>query len=227
MISVIIPASGAGLRFGAVKPKQFLDLKGRQILWHTISVFQNINEVDEIAVAVPQGYASEVEHYGFNKVKHIVEGGESRAHSVFTALKKLSPHTKTVLIHDGVRPFVTEDIIKSVATQAKIYGAAIACIPITDTIKKAGPQGKITETLDRNQLWSVQTPQGFTYDIITNAYYQAEKDGTLAQVTDDSSLVERLKIPVHIVHGSPRNIKITTSTDFHIAETFILERTGC
>jgi len=221
MISVVIPASGAGTRFGANIPKQFLDLNGQQILQHTISIFQNISIVDEIAVAVPEGYGHEVENYGFSKVKHIVDGGESRAHSVFTSLKKLHSDTKIVLIHDGVRPFVTEELIDAIIQATKTNGAAIACIPVTDTIKKANSSGKIIETLDRNQLWSVQTPQGFTYDIIMKAYKQAEKDGALGQTTDDSALVERLQIPVSIVPSSASNIKITTSEDLKIAKAFI------
>jgi len=222
-IKVIIPASGIGSRFGTSKPKQFLDLNGRQILWRTISVFENMNEVNEIAVAVPPGFAHEVQNYGFSKVNHIVEGGKSRAHSVFAALQCISNNTDIVLIHDGVRPFITTELAMAVAEAAKTYGAAIACTQVTDTIKKSTTANKISETLNRDQLWSVQTPQGFTYDIIMQAYQQAEKDGILAQVTDDSALVERLNIPVQVVPSSTKNIKITTMVDLAIAKVLLEE----
>jgi len=231
LIKVIIPASGAGVRVGADVPKQFLMLKDRHILQRTISVFQNISLVDEIIVAVPDGYAQTVAGYGFDKVSNIVEGGKSRADSVYAALKTLLQDTEIVLIHDGVRPFVTEELVQAVVDAAKTYGAAVACAPITDTIKSVQtcnspatlvPHAFISATLDRNQLYSAQTPQGFTYDIIKRAYQQGEKDGILNQTTDDSNLVERLGLPVVIVPSNPKNIKITTATDMAIA-TVLLE----
>ena len=216
---------------GADVPKQFLMLKDRHILQRTISVFQNISLVDEIIVAVPDGYAQTVAGYGFDKVSNIVEGGKSRADSVYAALKTLLQDTEIVLIHDGVRPFVTEELVQAVVDAAKTYGAAVACAPITDTIKSVQtcnspatlvPHAFISATLDRNQLYSAQTPQGFTYDIIKRAYQQGEKDGILNQTTDDSNLVERLGLPVVIVPSNPKNIKITTATDMAIA-TVLLE----
>jgi len=221
MIKVIIPASGVGLRFGASIPKQFLELKGQHILMRTISAFQNIDIIDEIAVAIPPGYTKTIEEYNFDKVQHIVEGGQSRASSVYAALKMLSTDTKVVLIHDGVRPFVTEELVQAIVGAVKKHGAAIACAPVTDTIKQASHNGKIEATLDRNQLCSAQTPQGFTYDIIMQAYQQAEKSGILQKVTDDSSLVERLGIPVYAVPSNSKNIKITTAEDLIIAEAFL------
>jgi len=223
MIKVVIPASGIGARFGADMPKQFLELKGEPILKRTISAFQNLDMVDEIIAAVPQGYAQTVADYGFDKVRHIVEGGQNRASSVYTALKKLPKDTSIVLIHDGVRPFVTCELVQAVADAAKQHGAAIAAAPVTDTIKQTGQNFQIEATLDRTHLWSAQTPQGFTYDIIMQAYHQAEKNGTLHQATDDSALVEALSIPIYIVLSSPRNIKITTAEDLLIAKTFLNE----
>ena len=220
-LKVVIPASGVGTRFGAALPKQFLELKGEPILRRTIAAFAQMDMIDEIAVAVPTGYAKMVEGYGFNKVRHIVEGEANRAASVYKALKRLPKDTEIVLIHDGVRPFVTAELIQTVADAVKKHGAAIACTPVTDTIKQAAPAMQIEKTLDRNQLWRAQTPQGFTYDIIMQAYRQAEKNGILHQATDDSALVERLGIPVYIVPSSPRNIKITTAEDLAVAEAFL------
>jgi len=221
MISVVIPASGVGSRFGADIPKQFLDLKGKQILQRTIEAFEQMEIVDTIAVAVPNGFSQMVEDYGFSKVKHIAEGGESRAFSVLSALRALPEDTEIVLVHDGVRPFVTEDIVTAVVEAVKKHGAAVACCPVTDTIKKVGSAGKITETPNRSDLWQAQTPQGFTYDVIKNAYEWAEKEGLLHHVTDDSSLLEMLGKPVFVVESSRRNIKITTVEDVLFGEAFL------
>ena len=227
MIKVIIPASGAGARFGASIPKQFCELNGIPILKRTIAAFDCMDEiVDEIVVAVPQGYVQTVADYGFERVRHIVEGGETRVYSVYSALKILPPDAQIVLIHDGVRPFVTEDIVHAVVDAVKKHGAAVACAPVTDTIKSAAVSGKIESTLDRSQLWSAQTPQGFTYDIILKAYQQAEKDGILSQVTDDSALAERMGVPVFVVPSSPGNKKITTMHDMAVAEALLARGGG-
>jgi len=220
-IKVVIPASGIGARFGTNTPKQFLQLEGMDILQHTISAFETLNVVDEIAVAIPTGYTHVVQAYGFNKVRHIVEGGTNRAESVFSALQALPKNTGIVLIHDGVRPFVTGKLVHDVVAAVKKYGAAIACTPVTNTIKQTNSNNIIEATPDRSQLWSAQTPQGFTYDIIIKAYEQGTKDGILHQVTDDSTLVERLGIPVYVAPGSSSNIKITTTEDMVIAKALL------
>jgi 2-C-methyl-D-erythritol 4-phosphate cytidylyltransferase len=199
-ISVVIPASGTGLRFGGEIPKQFLHLGGEPILKRTLSVFDAHKHVTEIAVAVAEEYFHELESYKLSKLKHIVRGSE------------------TVLVHDGIRPFVTHEIIDAVAQAALKHGAAVACSPVTDTIKQADAQNKIIATPDRSQLWQAQTPQGFTYETIMRAYTAADTDGILAHATDDSALAERIGVSVHIVPSSPANIKITTQTDLKIAE---------
>jgi len=218
MISVIIPASGVGARFGASIPKQFVNLNGEHILKRTISIFQNLHFIDEIAVTVPNGYAQTVQNYDFDKVHHIVEGGKTRADSVFSALKMLQ--SDIVLIHDGVRPFVANETVQAVINAVKKHGAALACVPVTDTIKVV-TDTTIKTTLDRSQLWSAQTPQGFTYEMIMGAYTQAQKDGILNQVTDDSTVAEHIGIPVYIVPSSPKNIKITTEEDLLFAEAIL------
>lgn len=218
-INVVIPASGTGTRIGGDIPKQFLRLCGEPILRRTLEVFQSCEIVSEIAVAVPEGFRTEVEAYNLPKVKHIVTGEKNRAESVFAALKAFAnAPEEIVLIHDGIRPFVTHDLIEKVARATLEHGAAIACAPVTDTIKKAGAHGIITETPDRAALWQAQTPQGFTYHKIFNAYHVAHADGTLSAATDDSSLAERAGIPVKIVPAPPANIKITTPTDLKLAE---------
>jgi len=224
MIKVVIPASGIGSRFGADIPKQFTELEGEHILKRTISIFEQIDEIDEIAVAVPEGYKWVVEHYGFAKVRYIVEGGKDRASSVYSALKALPGDTSIVLIHDGVRPFITTQLVYDVVASVKTHQAAVACTPVTDTIKKAASSGAITETLDRSQLWHAQTPQGFTYTLILAAYQSAEESGVLQYATDDSALVERLGYPVQIVPSNLKNIKITTAEDLAIGRIFLCEK---
>jgi len=221
MINVIIPASGMGARMGADMPKQFLELKGQPILKRTIAAFQNMDFVNEIIVTVPGEYVKSVADYGFSKLRRVLDGGlcQTRASSVKLALDALPQNTEIVLIHDGVRPFVTSELAQAVADAAKIHKAAVACVPVTDTIKKA--DGNMVATLDRSRLYSAQTPQGFTYDLIMHAYAMAEKDGILHQATDDSMLAERLGMPVYVVPSSKKNIKITTAEDLIIAEAFL------
>jgi 2-C-methyl-D-erythritol 4-phosphate cytidylyltransferase len=218
-ISVVIPAGGSGVRFGGDVPKQFLELGGEPILKRTLSVFDALEIVSEIVVAVPKKFLSEVEGYKISKIK-VVCGKKNRAESVFAALQTLQ-NAEIVLIHDGIRPFVTREIIEEVAYAAKKFGASVACSPVTDTIKQVDSQKKIVTTPNRASLWQAQTPQGFTYEIISRAYAEANNDGVLANATDDSTLVERLGIPVKIVPSSPANIKITSQTDLIFARALL------
>jgi len=222
-MKIIVVASGAGSRFGGDVPKQFLMLSGEPILKRTLAVFDSCKIASEIAVAVPEGYADDVRAYDLPKVKYLVTGRETRAESVFSALTCFADsrdEKEVVLIHDGVRPFVTHDLIERVASAAKKYGAAIAASPVTDTIKMA-EFGIITATPDRSALWQAQTPQGFTYENIYDAYSKAQANGTLHTATDDSSLVERMGIAVKIVPSTPENIKITTPIDLKIAHALL------
>jgi len=199
-------------------------LGGEPILRRTLAVFAGLSCVSEIAVAVPDGFLSHVQAYGFEKVRHIVTGKATRAESVFAALQCFEQNDGIVLVHDAARPFVTEEIIKAVADASSKYGAAVACAPVTDTIKQVDSDGKIIATPDRRNLWQAQTPQGFTYEILMRAYAKAQADGYLAAATDDSALVERLGMPVHIVPASPSNIKITTPADLIAARAFLENR---
>jgi 2-C-methyl-D-erythritol 4-phosphate cytidylyltransferase len=220
-INVVIPAGGAGVRFGGDKPKQFLQLGGESVLKRVLSVFNALEIVNEIAVAAPEDFFAEIEGYKLHKVKYLVGGKQTRAESVFAALKCLPQNAEIVLIHDGIRPFVTREIIENVAHAAKEFGAAVACSRVTDTIKQVNSHGEIIATPDRSILWQAQTPQGFTYENILRAYLAAEADGVLSAATDDSALTERIGIPVKIVESSPANIKITTPTDLKIAEALL------
>ena len=224
-VIVIVPASGEGARFSATrqstpqstKPKQFVEISGRHILHHTLAALAKAEIVDKIIVTVPEGFLETVSNYGVAKVTSIVEGGGNRTESVRRALQVLPQDAEIVLIHDGVRPLVDECVINDVVAAVREHGAAVACTPVTNTIKRANGNNVIEETLDRSVLWQAQTPQGFTYEIILNAY-ENNQDKV---ATDDSSLVEQLGIPVVIVPDKRSNIKITTVEDLAVVETLL------
>lgn len=222
---MIVVAGGSGTRLGGEMPKQFQMLGDRPVLVHTLGVFDGLDITREIIVAVPEGYVSHTWEIGrgLSKIKDVVSGGTNRAKSVFAALKKLPGDTDIVLIHDGVRPFVSKELIKAVAESAKAHGAAVAGTVLTDTLKEVDSYGQVVSTPDRQRFWRVQTPQGFTYKLIMQAYAQGEKDGILDHVTDDSTLVERLGVPVRMVMGGSDNIKITTREDLVLGELLLAD----
>ena len=214
---------------GGGVPKQFQPIGGKPILAHTMAAFNRAEIVGKIVVTAPAEYVDHAweiaKANNLDKVRGVVAGGTSRAESIYAALKALPFMGNTghdvVLIHDGVRPFVSVELIKAVARAASTHGAAIAGVPLSDTIKEVDKKLRVTSTPDRSRYWRVQTPQGFTYDMLMKAYAQGEKDGTLAQATDDSTLVERLGTKVTMVEGSPGNIKITTPEDMVIGEALL------
>lgn len=225
-IAAIIPAAGAGTRMEGDIPKQFMELDSRPILITTLTVFENWSGVDEVIVAVPaneQERMSEwVDRYNLGKISQIVSGGPRRQDSVYNGLKTVGEEVDIVLVHDGVRPLVTPQILQSCAEKASHTGAAIAAVPIKDTVKEAGDEKTVLRTLDRGRLWSVQTPQGFRREILVKAMEQAARDSFTG--TDEASLVERLDIPVSIIEGSYENIKITTPEDLLLAKFIINTR---
>ena len=224
-VAVIIAASGSGTRFGGVWPKQFQMMGGRPIIAHTLEVFDRVDVIDNIVVAVPEGYVDYAmdiaDGFGCKKVENVLAGGANRAVSVYEALKQLPSCTEIVLVHDGVRPFVSDALIRAVIESARAHGAAVAGTSLTDTLKEVDGTGKVVSTPDRSRFWQVQTPQGFTYDTIMKAYEQGERDGILGQATDDSFLVERLGVSVKMVEGHPGNIKITTPEDLLMGEAML------
>ena len=203
-VTAIITAGGMGLRMGGDTPKQFLAIGGKSILERTVDVFDGCSLVDEILVTLPEDYLGAAESLSSCK---LIKGGADRQESVFNALREIAGEgSDIVLVHDGVRPHVTEDIIERVTKAAYENGAALAGVPSTDTIRH-----KENGTLDRDDLFRVQTPQGFRLHIIKAAYEKAEEEGFRG--TDDAGLVDRLGKKVEIVEGSERNIKITTRND--------------
>lgn len=207
---------------GADRPKQYLELGGRSILAVTIEKFQNARLVDEIILVTDSESVNFVRDKilsanSFPKVRKVVAGGEKRQDSVAEGLKNLADDAEIVCVHDGVRPFVSEETINRSIEAAKLHGACIVAIPMKDTIKLVDEEGMIVETVPRAGLWRAQTPQTFRCEILKKAMDSARAENFYG--TDEAMLVERLKIPVYILSGDERNIKITTPDDLKIAET--------
>ncbi|MBO8136911.1 MAG: 2-C-methyl-D-erythritol 4-phosphate cytidylyltransferase [Desulfotomaculum sp.] len=226
-VYAVIPAAGVGSRMKSKVKKQYLQLKGLPVLVHTIKVFEKCPVVKGIVLVVNEKdvlFCTEeiVEKYKFKKVLSVVPGGECRQHSVYNGLKKLPAEEEDIVaVHDGARPLVTENVLLETISAARKYGAAVTAVPVKDTIKFAEPGGKVIETPPRDKLWAVQTPQVFKYGLLLKAYREAFKDNYIG--TDDSSLVERMGLPVYLISGSYENIKITTPDDMLLAEA-ILDR---
>lgn len=221
-ISAIVAAGGQGKRMNSSISKQFLKIKGHPILCYTLKIFESLNFIDEIILVIGSNDKKRAEktvnYYKFKKVK-IVEGGKERQNSVYNGLRKLSPQTDIVIIHDGVRPFVTKKMILKSIKSAQNFGAVGVAVPVKDTIKVIGADNLIKDTPKRSNLRAIQTPQVFKYDLIMRAYEKAFEDGFYG--TDDTVLVERLGHPVKLIDGSYENIKITTPEDILVAETFV------
>jgi 2-C-methyl-D-erythritol 4-phosphate cytidylyltransferase len=215
----VIPAGGRGTRLGGSIPKQFLLLDGKPILLHSIEKFESLEDVGEIIVVVPVDQIRRTERLiadaGFRKVSHVVVGGNERQHSVRNGLLSFENDPDIVLVHDAVRPLVSQEVIREVIKQSKKHGAAVVGVRVIDTIKVEGA-GFYTKTLDRKNLWAVQTPQGFSFELLMKAHAAAQHSSFLG--TDEASLVERLRIPVKIVAGDYKNMKVTTQSDLRIAK---------
>jgi len=238
-VVVIIPAAGLGTRMASApstkgkKPaasKQFTELAGTPILVHTLRKFVASPEVSEIYVALRaneiEGFRSRLQNDAKDmqqKKIYLVEGGEHRQHSVANAMSSVSAaDDDIVLVHDAVRPFVTEEIIHNVIRAAQKHGAAIAGLPAVDTVKQVeriSDGALITATLPRERVVLAQTPQGFRYGVLKKAFDEAAADGFTG--TDEASLVERSGHAVAVVMGSARNIKITAPADMELAEFYL------
>jgi len=238
-VVVIIPAAGLGTRMTSfprargkadAPSKQFTDLGGTPILMRTLRKFAAVPAVAEIFIALRKNeidaFRSRLEKEGKDiqqKRIQLVEGGEHRQHSVANALAALAAAPDDlILIHDAVRPFVTTEIVQEVIAAAEKYGAAIAGMPASDTVKQVERTSEgalITATVPRERVVMAQTPQGFRYQVIKKAFDEAAADGFIG--TDEASLVERSGHEVAVVMGSPRNIKITTPADLELAEFYL------
>lgn len=221
--AAIIVAAGKGRRMGTPVSKQFLKLAGKEILAHAVEPFEKSGAIDEIILVTGREDIDEVARikmqYGWKKITAIVSGGAERQDSIGNGLAKTSEATDVVLLHDGVRPFVTEDMINKSIHTAWEMGACTVGVPTKDTIKLCGADGTAQETPDRSHLWQIQTPQAFRRDVILRAYQAAKRDGFYG--TDDTSVAEHGGFPVKVIMGDYQNIKITTPEDMLTAQAFL------
>ena len=220
-VGVIIPAAGRGKRIGASIPKQFLEIQGRPLLHHTLTVFASCKLIDYVVLVMPRADVNEVGKDWINKykiVQEVVVGGEQRQDSVYNGFNSLEKGTDIVVVHDGVRPFTTPQMITATVEAAQQYGAAITAIPVSDTVKQAA-DGFVKQTVSRDGLWRVQTPQAFQHGLLQQAFKKAQKDSYYG--TDEGSLVEYLGERVKIVPGSELNIKITRKEDLVLGESLL------
>ena len=222
--AAIVLAAGKGSRMKCDVPKQYLSLKGKPVLYYALKAFEE-SFIDEIVLVTGVGqeeYCQKeiVEHYGFQKVSHVIAGGKERYDSVYAGLL-CCQDTDYVYIHDGARPFVTEEMIQRGYEAVKRTNACVMGMPSKDTVKLADPSGYIKETPDRKIVWNIQTPQIFSYDLIRGAYESIRKKD-MTGVTDDAMVVEQeTGTKILLVEGSYQNIKITTPEDLAIAEAFL------
>jgi 2-C-methyl-D-erythritol 4-phosphate cytidylyltransferase len=224
-VNVILPAAGLGTRMSKTSKKQFLQLDGVPILIHTLRRFSGIESVNEIIIACRAEDMPDVQGMldgaSLGKPVRLVEGGDSRQESVEHALATVGDDVELVAVHDAVRPFADEAMIRKVIAEAEVSGAAIVGVVPVDTVKQVH-LAKIQTTISRDRLVLAQTPQVFKTTLLKQAFLKAREDGFIG--TDESSLVERLDaVEVHVVPGSDRNIKITKPTDLDLARHFLAE----
>ena len=231
--AAIVLAAGQGKRMQSAVAKQFLLLNGEPVICHALRAFEN-SSVDRIILvtgADEMEYCKKeiVEKFGFGKVSAVVAGGKERYHSVYEGLRALNgilPEDGIVLIHDGARPLVTEEIICRTIAAAEEYGACVAAMPVKDTIKVSDREQFAETTPDRSTLWQIQTPQTFRYGLVYGAYEKLLSDEMYQKgITDDAMVVETMcSGRVKLVEGSYENMKVTTPEDIIIAETFLKRR---
>ena len=220
-VGAIIPAAGRGKRIGASVPKQFLEIQGKPLLHHTLTVFASCKLIDYVVLVMPRADVDEMGEDWLNKyeiVREVVVGGEQRQDSVYNGFNSLEEGTDIVVVHDGVRPFTTSQMITATVEAAQQHGAAITAIPVSDTVKQAA-DGFVKQTVSRDGLWRVQTPQAFQCGLLQQAFKKAKKDSYYG--TDEGSLVEYLGERVKIVPGSELNIKITRKEDLVLGESLL------
>jgi len=246
----IVPAAGRGVRFGADRNKVFLALGDRPLLAHTLAVFEACGEIDEVVVAVGEGEEDVcrrevLEPFELRKVTGVIRGGASRQESVGLALRYIGSGAGVVVVHDGARPLLPPPLLEAAVRAGRAAGAVVVGLPVGDTVKRvgrveealpgygggpgepgAGPSERrgrgVLETLDRTEVWRIQTPQVFWRDLLEMAHLRAA-DGA-EEATDDAHLVERLRHPVLVIPGSAENLKVTSPLDLVLARAILAER---
>ncbi|MBK7907915.1 MAG: 2-C-methyl-D-erythritol 4-phosphate cytidylyltransferase [Gemmatimonadetes bacterium] len=222
-VGVVIVAGGSGSRIGGSELKQLRWVAGKPMLLHSLQTFQKRADVAMVVCVLPQRYAGDPPPWIFQSDAErllISVGGKHRAESVANGLEDLPSECRTVLIHDAARPLVSDEMIDRVVVEARKGHGAIAALPVVDTLKRVDAEGRIVATVSRDALWRAQTPQGFPRELIERAHREARANGTHATATDDAALCELLGIPVHVVRGSEKALKVTEEGDFARAEAF-------
>lgn len=220
--TAIVLAAGQGKRMNSSVQKQFLMLRGKPLLYYSLECFQKSEEIEDIILVTGKeciDFCKKeiIELYGFTKVSKIVAGGKERYDSVYAGLCACE-NTDYVFIHDGARPFVTEEILKRTKEAVVKFQACVVGMPSKDTVKIADENGMVKETPKRSRVWSIQTPQAFSYGLIKKAH-ECARAGSMEEITDDAMVIERYtQVPVRLVEGSYENIKITTPDDLFVAE---------
>ncbi len=225
--AALIVAAGEGRRLGTPRTKAFMPLNDIPILAYAIQPFEVCNRIQQLYLVLrnqdlDSWHREILERFSFKKTRPPVTGGLRRQDSVRLGLESIGEDVDIVLIHDGARPFVDTSMVERLLDTLAEDQAAVVAVPAKETVKVVSPQGRILETPARDTLWHIQTPQGFDYRIILEAHRKAVADGVVA--TDDSTLVERLGVPVTVVQGSYENIKITTPEDLVIARALLENR---
>lgn len=226
-VTAIVLAAGRGKRMGTEVPKQYLKIRGHEILYYSLKAFQE-STVDEIILVTGEQdivYCQKeiVEKYGFTKVSKVIAGGTERYDSVYEGLLA-AENCDYVLIHDGARPLVSQEIIKRVLEGAVAYDSCTTGMPVKDTIKVVDENQMAVDTPERGSLWAIHTPQGFSYPVILEAHKRFRQGNYQIPVTDDTMLAEIfLRKRAKLVEGSYRNIKVTTPEDIAAAEAYLEE----
>lgn len=225
MNGVVIVAAGSGSRMKMDINKQFIKLNDKEIIAYTIDRFYNHDKIDDIVVVIKEDelefFTTEIiNKYNFKNIK-VAYGGAQRQDSVYNGIKLLDEKCDFILVHDGARPFITKHIISKSIEEAKNNSAVVVGVPVKDTIKIVNENNEIIDTPNRSQLWAVQTPQTFRYDVLKKAYEEAFACGFYG--TDDAILVERIGYKVKMIEGSYNNIKITTQEDLGIGSQILKE----
>ncbi len=226
-VTALIPAAGMGRRMGKAVAKQFLPLGDKPMLAHTLLAFQRSPEVDEIIPILSEEDMESclrdvIEAFHITKVRTLVVGGKERQDSVYNGLRKTEKDATVVLVHDGVRPFVTTEIIRECVESSRKGESVAVGVPLKDTVKEVDAEGVVRRTLERSRLWAIQTPQCFPAAVLRKAYDESSR--RKVAVTDDATLVERMGGTIRVIPGSYENIKITTPEDLLLAEEILKRR---
>ncbi len=218
-VGVVIVAAGQGTRAGGAELKQFRWVAGKPMLLHSLQAFQARADVAMVVCVLPREYVGDPPPWLFQSdIERLLisVGGKTRGESVMNGIEDLPEAVRYILVHDAARPLVSDEMIDRVIAQARTGTGAVAALPVVDTLKEVRDDGRIVQTVDRATLWRAQTPQGFPREMLEGAYIEAHTSRVTA--TDDAALCERMGLPVVVVRGSERALKVTTEADFARAD---------